>query len=132
MERSSSKLGAVLTDTNGMTLYTLTNGGRPVACAGQCATFWPPLLLPAGTTSATGATGVSGLGVVSMKAGMQVTEHGDPLYRYSGDKAAGDTNGEDLNRFGGVWHVTKAAAGSSAGTTNTTTSPVTAGGGGRY
>lgn len=129
MSAKNANLGTLLVDDKGMTLYTLTNGGKPVACTGQCATFWPPLLLPANVTSAKGAPGISGLGAVAMNGGMQVTEHGDPLYRYSGDNSAGDTNGEGINSFGGIWHVGKTAAASSAGSANTTSPPATSGGG---
>jgi predicted lipoprotein with Yx(FWY)xxD motif len=107
MMSSTSKLGAMLVDAKGMTLYTLTNAGKPVACAGQCATFWPPPLLPSDATTATGGAGVSGLGTVSMNGGIQVTERGDPLYRFSQDKAAGNTNGEGVKSFGGTWHIAK-------------------------
>ena len=127
---TSSKLGALLVDTKGMTLYTLTNAGKPVACSGQCATFWPPLLLPTGTTTANGAAGVSGLGVMAMNGGMQVTEQGAPLYRFSQDKAAGDTHGEGINSFGGIWHVAKTTAAANAGTPTTTA--LAAGGGGYH
>lgn len=130
MSAHNAKLGALLVDDKGMTLYTLTNGGHPVACTGQCATFWPPLLLPANVNTAKGA---SGLGVNSMNGGMQVTEHGDPLYRYSGDNAAGDTNGEGINSFGGVWHVARTTAvATPAAAPNTTSPPATSGSGYNY
>jgi predicted lipoprotein with Yx(FWY)xxD motif len=114
MTGTSSTMGAILVDSKGMTLYTLTNAGAPVACTGQCATFWPPLLLPAGTVTAMGATGVSGLGTASTSGGLQVTHSGDPLYRFSVDKAPGDTKGEGISSFGGTWHVVKATAGTAA------------------
>jgi predicted lipoprotein with Yx(FWY)xxD motif len=34
---------------------------------------------------------------------MQVTYRGHPLYRFSGDTAAGATSGEGLTDFGGGW-----------------------------
>jgi predicted lipoprotein with Yx(FWY)xxD motif len=134
MMSSTSKLGPLLVDASGMTLYTLTNAGKPVACTGQCAGFWPPLLLPSGATAATGGAGVSGLGTVAINGGMQVTEHGDPLYRFSQDKAAGATNGEGINSFGGTWHVAKTTTAANAGTPTTlgTTVPTTSGGGYHY
>jgi predicted lipoprotein with Yx(FWY)xxD motif len=133
MSAHNAQMGNLLVDSNGMTLYTLTNGGHPVACTGQCASIWPPLLLPANVTTATGAPGVTGLGTVSMNGGMQVTAHGDPLYRYSGDHAAGDTNGEGINAFGGIWHAghTTAAA-TPAAAPGTTTPPATSGSGYSY
>jgi predicted lipoprotein with Yx(FWY)xxD motif len=131
---NSSKLGALLVDAKGMTLYALTNAGKPVECTGQCATFWPPLLVPSGTMTPKGGAGVTGLGLVAMNGGMQVTEHGDPLYSFSQDKAAGDTNGEGIKSFGGTWHVAKTTAAATAGTPTTTgmTVPATSGGGGYH
>jgi predicted lipoprotein with Yx(FWY)xxD motif len=124
MTASNAKLGSLLVDTNGMTLYTLTNGGKAVACTGACATAWPPLLLPSGTTSASGTAGVTGLGTVAVSGGTQVTANGLPLYRFSGDSASGDTNGEGLSSFGGTWHVT--AAGAATGATGAeATAPTT-------
>jgi len=103
-------VGSVLVDDTGLTLYTLTNNGQPVACTGQCATLWPPLTLPAGTTTATGGAGVTGLGTAKSANGVQVTANGDPLYRFSKDGGPGDAKGEGLSGFGGTWHVVMAAA----------------------
>jgi predicted lipoprotein with Yx(FWY)xxD motif len=36
---------------------------------------------------------------------MQVTYNGHPLYYYVGDTNPGDTNGEQLNQFGGLWYA---------------------------
>jgi predicted lipoprotein with Yx(FWY)xxD motif len=130
--KANSKLGSLLVDAKGMTLYTLTNAGKPIACTSQCATFWPPLLLPSGTTTANGAAGVNGLGVTAMNGGEQVTEHGDPLYRFSKDKAPGDTNGEGISSFGGTWHAVKTTAAALADTPTTTGTTVPAGGGYHY
>lgn len=119
---SNAKLGSILVDDVGRTLYTLTDAsGKAVACTGQCATFWPPLLLPGGVVSATAGAGVTGLGVVNVATGTQVTENGRPLYGFSGDAAAGDANGEGVSSFGGTWHTVKASA--AAGGTATTAAP---------
>lgn len=133
---SNSSFGTLLVDAKGRTLYTLTKGGRPVACTGQCATFWPPLLLTSGATQATDVAGVTGLGTVSANGGMQVTKNGAPLHRFSGDAARGDAKGDGIASFGGVWHVVKSAgtskAGSSATTTTASVTTTTASGGGGY
>ena len=133
VEVATTKLGSVLVDDKGMTLYTLTNNGTPVACTGACASAWPPLVLPAGTTTPSGASGVTGLGVATSADGTRVTENSAPLYRFSGDKAPGDTNGNNLSSFGGVW---KAAATTAAPTAPATapaaTTPTTASSGGGY
>jgi predicted lipoprotein with Yx(FWY)xxD motif len=106
--------GTVLVDSSGMTLYTLKNNGTPVACTGACAAAWPPLVLPAGTTSATGADGVTGLGTVVKAGATHVTSDGAPLYRFKGDSQPDDANGDGLASFGGVWHVVTSAAVSTA------------------
>jgi predicted lipoprotein with Yx(FWY)xxD motif len=132
MIASTAKLGSVLVDGKGMTLYTLTNGGKQVPCTGQCASFWPPLLLPPDTVTAMGASGVTGLGTATAAGGLQVTHNGAPLYRFSIDKAPGDTNGEGISSFGGVWHVVEAGKAPATAPTTTpvvTSPPTTAGSG---
>lgn len=126
MTAMTAKFGSVLVDSKGMTLYTLTNAGTAVACTGQCATFWPPLLLSSSTPKAVGATGVTGLGSTSGETGNQVTENGLPLYRFSKDKAPGDTNGDGISSFGGVWHVVAASGSAPSASTATTTPPTSA------
>jgi predicted lipoprotein with Yx(FWY)xxD motif len=128
MTASTSQFGSVLVDGKGMTVYTLTNGGKQVLCTGECATFWPPLLLPSNMMTALGASGVIGLGTATAAGGLQVTENGARLYRFSIDKAPGDTKGEGISSFGGVWHVVE--AGSKASTPPVVTSPPTTAGSG--
>ena len=111
----SSTLGTIVVDSTGKTVYTLTNGSQQVACSGTCLQVWPAVSLPAGTTKATG-TGVKN--VASM--GTQVTISGAPVYTFSGDTAAGSTNGEGITSFGGTWHVVKVGGSSGGGSTSTT------------
>jgi predicted lipoprotein with Yx(FWY)xxD motif len=136
MTASNASLGTLLVDTAGKTLYTLTDAsGKAVPCTGQCLTFWPPLLLPAGTTTAAGAAGVTGLATVSAAGGTQVTDNGLPLYTFSIDTAAGMTNGEGKVSFGGTWHVVKTSAAPAATTppaSVTPPAPTTTSGGGGY
>lgn len=100
---SASGAGTVLVDSRGFTLYHLTTevNGK-IVCTGSCATTWPPLLLPNGTTSATAGSGVTGmLGTITRPdGGTQVTYNGMPLYAYSGDSAAGQANGQGIQ---GTW-----------------------------
>jgi predicted lipoprotein with Yx(FWY)xxD motif len=100
-----TKLGRILVDAQGRTLYLFmkdTNGKS--ACAGACATGWPPLLT-SGTPKA--GTGVASklLGTTVRRSGRQVTYDGHPLYTYAGDSRAGQTNGEGSNAFGAAWYV---------------------------
>jgi predicted lipoprotein with Yx(FWY)xxD motif len=95
----------VLANSNAMTLYYLTSDtATTVACSGQCATFWPPLLLPAGTP-ASGTTLSGALTVLTDTNGRQVLYNGHPLYNFSKDAISNDVKGEGINAFGGTWHA---------------------------
>jgi predicted lipoprotein with Yx(FWY)xxD motif len=120
---SMTKLGNVLVDDNGMTLYTLSSNGKPVPCTGACAAAWPPLVLPASVSSPTGAAGVTGLTAVMGANGSQVAENGAPLYRFKGDQAPGDTNGNGIANFGGVWNVVMSTASASTGASTPPAAP---------
>lgn len=92
----------VLTDSKGFTLYFFTpDTTSAVACTGACATAWPPLAAISDTPTSNAPLGVT-FGVVNGANGKQVTCNGHPLYTFSGDKAPGTANGEDV---GGVWFV---------------------------
>ena len=88
----------VVASSNGMTRYTfdkdVANDGTS-ACTGGCIAKWPALTVPAGSTP-TAASGISGkLGTITRAddGTLQVTYNRKPLYFFSGDKAAGDSNG---------------------------------------
>jgi predicted lipoprotein with Yx(FWY)xxD motif len=124
---SRGSLGVILIDRSGRTLYRYSadGTGKPT-CTGGCAAAWPPLTVPAGTVHVTGTAGVSSadLGTVALPGGaLQVTFRGMPLYRFSGDAKAGDTNGQGT---GGTWFVVPVAmvappATSTTGLATTTT-----------
>ena len=96
---TSSKLGNILADGDGRTLYAFTKDkGDQSVCSGDCATSWPAL-----TGTASAGTGVQAtLLSTSMQADgkSQVTYSGKPLYHFAGDAKPGDTNGQDV---GNVW-----------------------------
>jgi predicted lipoprotein with Yx(FWY)xxD motif len=129
---NQTKFGKIYVDGQGKTVYTLTKDGAAVPCTGGCLTAWPPVMLPAGETTATGGPGVKEVSVVDANGGKQVTYDGKPVYTFSGDAAAGDANGDGLASFGGVWHVVKvegasdessgedSGTGTGSGTTQTT------------
>jgi predicted lipoprotein with Yx(FWY)xxD motif len=98
--------GSILTDSAGMTLYYLSSEtGGHLGCVGPCLGFWPPLTVPAGTTSVPAVAGAPGVFAISPRTDVagQVTYNGMPLYRFSRDAAAGDTHGAGIKAFGGVW-----------------------------
>ena len=107
MTKHDAKLGTILADANGLTLYTLTNNGKAVDCTGTCAAVWPPLTASSAMAPSVGPAGTS-LGVASLSDGTRVVSNaGLPLYRFSQDHDSGDAYGEGLATFGGVWHVVK-------------------------
>jgi predicted lipoprotein with Yx(FWY)xxD motif len=99
-------LGKILVDSKGRTLYELeADGKNKSTCSGQCATFWPPYAAPKKITVGSGVS-KSSLKVITRSDGKkQLSYHGHPLYRYSGDTKKGQTNGEGVNAFGGFWYV---------------------------
>ena len=101
----TTKLGKVLVDQQGRTLYDFVKdkNGKS-ACAGACAKFWPPLLTSGKPRAAKGVNAKM-LGTTVRKSGTQVTYNGHPLYTYLGDKKAGQTNGQGSTTFGAAWWV---------------------------
>ena len=99
---NNSKYGTILVDSSGMTLYVNTQD-------------------TAGTPKAGAGVQASKLAIAMIGSADQVIYYGHPLYTYSGDMAAGDTNGQGM---GGVWYVV-----STKGTPVTSSS---SGGGGGY
>jgi predicted lipoprotein with Yx(FWY)xxD motif len=103
------KLGSVVTDSKGMTLY---RSDRDTAlpstsnCDGPCTRLWPPV-----TTTAKSAvlTGIDKhlIGTVARKDGsVQLTLAGWPLYRYAKDTAPGQARGQGV---AGAWFASTPA-----------------------
>lgn len=121
------KLGEILADSTGLTLYTLTKNNAAVACDPTCAAIWPPLEVPPGGALPTGGVGVGTLGVAPGPANTQVVTYGNlPLYRFTKDKAPADVNGEGVSSFGGTWHVVKVGASATSTSTSSSTSTTVA------
>ena len=100
-----TKLGRVLVDAQGRTLYLFLKDKRNKSeCAGACATGWPPLLTR-GKPKASHGSRAKLLGTTVRKSGTQVTYAGQPLYTFAGDSKAGQTNGEGSKAFGAAWYV---------------------------
>ena len=99
----STKLGSVLVDGSGRTLYVFTaDSNGKSACSGSCAENWPPLGSDAAPTLGTGLNAADFATIARSDGSHQVTFHGMPLYYFAGDTAAGDTNGQGI---GGKWYV---------------------------
>lgn len=107
---SKTKLGHILTDGKGRTLYLFEKDkGTASTCFGACAAGWPPLTAT-GKPALAGGLATSKLGTTSRAGGgRQVTFGGHPLYYFVGDKAAGQTTGEGLKAFGAEWYALSAS-----------------------
>ena len=96
----SSEVGGqtILTDANGMTLYTWDNDAEGVSnCYDQCAVNWPPLI------AAADAAPEGDFTLVDRTDGTKVWAYeGMPLYLWVKDQAPGDTTGDGV---GGTWHT---------------------------
>jgi predicted lipoprotein with Yx(FWY)xxD motif len=109
---ASTKLGMVLVDGSGRTLY-LFEKDQPdqSACSGACAAAWP-VDNSSGTPKAGSGVKASLLGTIKRSDNTtQVTYNHHPLYYYSGDSGAGQQNGQGLNAFGAAWFVVAPAGG---------------------
>ncbi|MDP5310504.1 hypothetical protein P8A21_05265 [Streptomyces poriferorum] len=104
--KSVDKLGAILTDEKGRTLYLfLADKKNKSNCTGDCAKAWPPLLSK-GDAKAGKGVNQKLLDITKRSGGdQQVTYNGHPLYYYAGDKKPGQTNGQALDQFGAEWYV---------------------------
>src|SRR3954452_3913564 len=107
---SSNKLGEVLVDSKGRTLYLFKkDAGSKSTCFGPCASAWPPLRTEHKPTVA-GDAKARLLATSPRPDGPgQVTYNGHPLYLYQGDETPGKVNGQGLNSWGGRWFAVSPA-----------------------
>jgi predicted lipoprotein with Yx(FWY)xxD motif len=102
----STSLGTILVDGRGRTVYVFANDkANESTCDGACAADWPPVAAP--STLPESLPGVTGaLGTTTRSDGsQQLTVASHPIYTFSGDSAAGQTNGQGLTLNGGLWTV---------------------------
>ncbi len=98
----------MLVTGRGMTLYVYAPDpkGKSV-CYGECAAYWPPMIVAKGAMVPATMTGMKGtFGVTVRKDGKrQVTYVGAPLYTFVKGKKPGDLVGQGLDVAGGYWWV---------------------------
>jgi predicted lipoprotein with Yx(FWY)xxD motif len=111
----------VIDGKHGRTLYHLSPETKThLLCSSTtCEGFWPPLTVRSRHTALRKGPGITGkLGIFKRPDGkFQVTLRGLPLYRFAGDSAKGQANGDGIQSFGGTWHAVTAKA------TTTTSAP---------
>ena len=104
---SVGKLGTVLTDKDGMTLYRFDeDSATPSAsnCDGDCATKWPPLLVDSPRFEVRGVDRSLVGSVTRADGSSQATVAGRPLYLFADDVVCGDAKGHGV---GGVWFAAR-------------------------
>jgi predicted lipoprotein with Yx(FWY)xxD motif len=107
---ANDNLGKILIDSHGRTLYLFRrDSGTKSACTGACPIDWPPLRATGKPTVGGGAAASSVTTSARSDGKAQVTYNGHPLYLFSGDQKPGDTNGEGVNAFGGLWYALSSA-----------------------
>ena len=116
----NATFGTIL--VSGRTLYALKASKTP--CRTQCQKFWLGLMLPKGANKAKAGAGVNAAKLGSVKRGSvrQVTYGGKALYRFAGDTAVGQVNGNLTNTWG-TWSVVVIAKPTGAASPAVTTTP---------
>ena len=95
---ADSSIGPVLTNPQGMTVYTYDNDQSGASsCYGECASKWQPV------GASPTATPYANMTIIERTDGRrQWAYNGMPLYTYADDTTMGDVRGDNE---GGVWHV---------------------------
>jgi predicted lipoprotein with Yx(FWY)xxD motif len=110
LETVRTRLGVVLADRRGRTVYMFT-ADRPghSVCTAGCLQFWPfvaaPATIPSGAASITARLGI----LDRADAGRQLTVNGYPIYTFAGDTGPGSTAGQGQRLDAGVWWALTAA-----------------------
>lgn len=103
--RKDPKLGDIIVDKNGMTVYRfLKDKAWPKVvsnCVGACLEKWPAVA-PVKPENTEGVQKKGLMGFTRPDGEKQMTVNCWPIYTFSGDKAAGDTNGQGV---GGTWYA---------------------------
>jgi predicted lipoprotein with Yx(FWY)xxD motif len=121
VDLAKASLGPILIDSQGRTLYLWqADTGAKSTCTGACASAWPPLMTTGKPTAGSGVR--SSLLATTKRADgtEQVTYNGHPLYRFAGDTAPRQTNGQGSTGFGAPWYVLSPRGNALTGTTAST------------
>jgi predicted lipoprotein with Yx(FWY)xxD motif len=107
--RTIKKLGVVLVNSRGLTLYMFVRDRqKKVTCTSKaCVTIWPPLKIKTGQKPTAGGKAKKSLlgSDKNPNGGRVVTYNRWPLYRYFADTKPGQATGQGLNNSGGKWYV---------------------------
>jgi predicted lipoprotein with Yx(FWY)xxD motif len=131
----NTKLGKVLVDSKGQSVYLFTADSKNhSSCNATCLNYWPAVkatgTVPGSIPGITAKIGTTS----DMSGGKIVTANGWPLYTYVKDTKPGDVTGQGTDFFGGKWWVLTpsgakvTSTGSSSGSPSSSSS--SSGGGG--
>jgi predicted lipoprotein with Yx(FWY)xxD motif len=104
---ASTRLGQILVDSSGRTLYLfLADSGTTSNCnSAGCVQAWPPVLTKGAPQAGRGVK-ASLLGSTTRRDGTtEVTYAGHPLYYFISDTKPGEVGGQGINAFGAPWYV---------------------------
>ncbi len=108
----STKLGKILVNNRGFTVYAFTadktNKDKCVSIAPQCLTAWPPVTTTGKPVAGPGVK-QSLLGTIKLGHKTQVTYAGHPLYTYVADTHPAQTSYVNILQFKGRWPALNAA-----------------------
>ncbi|HEY8744577.1 MAG TPA: hypothetical protein VIU62_15900 [Chloroflexota bacterium] len=106
--KTDPKLGKLLTDPSGRTLYWYAKDTTGVSnCSGGCLAAWPPFVATGSLSLPSGTPGT--LSAITRSDGSsQVAYDGMPLYYFAKDTAPGDTAGQAVGK---TWYVVPPTAG---------------------
>jgi predicted lipoprotein with Yx(FWY)xxD motif len=107
MTRKVGKLGVVLVNGSGRTLYMFVpDHQKRVTCKSTCAVIWPPLKVKKGQKPTAGGAAKKALLGTD---GSVVTYNRWPLYTYIQDHKPGQATGQGVKNSGGLWYVLSAS-----------------------
>ena len=98
---ATTKLGRVLVNSQGLTLYLYNKDIKPglSSCTDICAQVWPPLIVTGTPTYGTGLTSSMFSTITRTDGSHQLAVNGKPLYRFSSDTVPGATQGQGEGDF---------------------------------
>lgn len=101
---NTSKFGSILTDKDGRSLYSFAvDAAAQSNCNGNCAVTWPAFYDP-NPALGTGLNSADFGVITRADNSKQTTYKGWPLYYFSNDNKAGDTNGDGVGK---TWFIAK-------------------------
>lgn len=129
IKTGSGSAGTFLTNATGRAVYLWMGDSTGKSnCTGACAGPWPPVTAT-GKATASGGALASDLSTITRSDGSkQVVYDGHPLYFFSGDSGAGQTNGQGSSAFGHKWWLVSPSGTAITGSGSAATPSKSAGG----